>query len=342
MSEDRVEHGRNFMNKIWNSARFVLNEIGQADPNNVNPERAQRVERVALAEMEGFTPAAEPPKDCSLADRWILSRLQAVITETTASLENYRFNEYAGNLESFFWNEFCDDYIELAKPELKDPARQDSARWTLWKVLDTAMRLLHPVVPFITEEIWQRLPRAKGDGKLLMLDKWPSPDPALRDPGTDGVMAVATGMITAIRTLKHENGVDARHTAVVYAQPMDAAARKSLEELSKLGYIESLAHATIRTLGDGEAAPKPHVSTVIPGFSVFLAIEVADTAAETARLSKECEELKVLLIRTRATLSNEGYVKKAPPAVVEETRKKAADFEARISRLTERLNQLKG
>jgi valyl-tRNA synthetase len=314
MSDDRVEHSRNFMNKIWNAARFALGEMGE------------------------YVPTATPPANRSLADRWIMGRLDSQVEGATSALENYRFSEYAGGLEDFFWNTFCDEYLELAKAELKDPARREGAQWTLCRCLDTLMRLMHPVVPFITEEIWARLPRAKDAG-LVMLADWPRPIGDKADREAAAIMDSGIAVIGAIRSLKHEQGLAYLDPSEIFVHPMDGGAEDRLNQVLKLGYIPHLTHANITVMKNGEA-PKPNSSTVVPGFSVYMAISAADTEAEKARLSKELAELESVLAKTRATLANENYVKRAPANVVEETRAKEADFAGRIARIKEKLGQL--
>ena len=314
MSDDRVEHSRNFMNKIWNATRFALGEMGE------------------------YVPTQNPPANRSLADRWIMGRLDEQIAKSTEALENYRFSEYAGGLEDFFWNTFCDEYLELAKAELKDPARREGAQWTLVRCLDTLMRLMHPVVPFITEEIWARLPR-KGDSGFVMLADWPKSSADKTDRDAAAIMDSGIAVIGAIRSLKHEAGLAYLDASEIFVHPMDAGAKDRLNQVLKLGYIAHLTHANITVMDSGEA-PKPNSSTVIPGFSVYMAISAADTDAEKKRLSKELAELEAVLAKTRATLANENYVKRAPANVVEETRAKEADFSARIARLKEKLKQL--
>jgi len=320
MSEDKVEHGRNFMNKIWNSARF------------------------ALGEMEVFSPSAEPPKDRSLADRWIVSRLQSVIESSTAALDNYWFNEYTGNLESFFWNEFCDDYIELAKPELKDPIRRPAAQWTLWKCLDTLMRLLHPVVPFITEEIWQRLPRPQGSTALLMLDTWPISDPKLLDRSTNGAEIMMHNIlqwVSAVREIRHEQNITPSAPIELQIKADSMSKIYWIKEALSAGYIQTLCRANITLLSEESVPPENSIATVVPEHTIYLLRGTkSNSPAEINRLIKERNELVTLLERIRIKLANTEYIRQAPKQLVEETKVKSVDYETRIARLSERLQQL--
>ena len=320
MSENKVEHGRNFMNKIWNAARFIL-------PN-----------------LEGFRPSAEPPANRTLADRWILSRLQGAVEAANASLGSYNFNEYAGGLEDFFWHDFCDTYVELAKPALRNPSHREAARWTLWRILDDSMRLLHPVIPFITEEIWQRLPHLDGAGKLLMLEQFPRASARFRDAEADELLAVATLFVRNIRILRHEQDIPLKAVPEIHVLATDANARVKLDKIgAALEYIESLCRAKITPLaGDSDGDSRPGVTTVFSGFTVCLKLEsAADTALEQKRLGKELGELEVLLERTEGLLSNKEYAAKAPATLVAETKAKAEDYRARIGRLKGRLEEMK-
>ena len=198
---------------------------------------------------------------------------------------------------------------------------------------------MHPVVPYITEEIWQRLPKPASAGKLLMLEPWPKPAAPRDEAGRS--MAVTLEIVSAIRTLRHETGVDAGATVTVAARTEATADPSALAESLKLGYIETLCKAKLSMLTAADAPPSPHVTIHIPGYSLFLALpKPADPAAEKARLEKERTAIQGLLEKRRATLTNADFLAKAPPALVEESRKAVADFEARLSRLSERLSQL--
>jgi valyl-tRNA synthetase len=328
LAPDRVEHARNFMNKIWNAARFALGELGSTPP------------------------PASPPEGRSAADRWILSRTQDVIAEATASLERYAFNEYAALLERFFWHEVCDVYLELAKPALKDPARRDAVRWTLHRVFDSFLRLLHPAAPFITEALWQRLPRREAGDAPLMVQSWPAAEPALRDAEAADAIGICVNAVGAIRTIKHEAGLAGAGdvAATVHLERQETADRLEpilrSDEFRRLAGVASLVvsggTATSAAQGPGTpSGPRPQVTSVIPGglVRVFLPAP-ADPKAEKARLLKEQDQIQALLSRTRAALTNEDYLAKAPPELVEESRTKAAEYEARLTRLAERLRQL--
>jgi valyl-tRNA synthetase len=291
--------------------------------------------------MEGYRPADNPPDGRTPADVWIAARAAETAAEATKALEEFAFDRYAGAMERFFWNEFCDVYIELAKPALKDPGRREAVLWTLRHVLDLSMRLLHPVVPFISEEIWQRIPRATGDGKLLIRDPWPQPAPPKPDqerqaaPIRDFVIPVAE----AIRSLKHEQGRTPRQEAVVFILPNEGV-RTGWRD-ADAAYIKILCGAELRPIGRKAEAPRYNISTVISGLTLFLELPApADPGAERARLTKERAELAQLRDRRNAELANSSYVAKAPAELVEETRLKVADYSARIARLEERLKQL--
>ncbi len=314
LSEQKVEYSRNFMNKIWNAARFVL------------------------PELEGFSPSSRPPAEPAEADRWILRQLNTLIKNCELALESFQFNYYADLLLRFFWHDFCDIYIELAKPALKDKVRRPAAQWTLHRVLDNALRLMHPVVPFITEEIWSRLP--DSDDKLLMLAAWPGQDLEFKAGGTAGAIVDLTmPIIEAIRTLKHEQGMRTDERARIFIKA-DASLAPQWKRIVETGYLETLARAEVETLRD-ERPPGKSVSIVIPHFTVYLALEKpTDPAAEHIRLSKEKETIEALLVKVRQSLENKDYLAKAPPERVDESRAKAKEYETRINRLAERIAQL--
>ena len=316
LSDEKVERGRNFMNKVWNAARF------------------------ALAELKDYKPTDKPPAGRTPADVWITARAAETAAEATKALEEFAFDRYAGSLERFFWTEFCDVYIELAKPALKDPGRREAALWTLRHVLDTSMRLLHPVVPFISEEIWQMIPRMPADGKLLIKDAWPDPQSI---PSSESIAIVSDSirLSQAARTLKAETGIATNQRFTFAIRPDGESSTGILKGTPAMDYMETLAFVQPILLNPSDPAPTPHVSMVIPGYTAYLQLpNPADPAAEKARLAKERDELAGLRDRRTKELANEAYVAKAPAELVEETRNKVADYSARIIRLEERLKQL--
>jgi valyl-tRNA synthetase len=323
ISEQKVEYSRNFMNKIWNAARF------------------------ALPELEGFRPDSNIPADLSAADRWILQKTHILIENCQKALEDFQFNYYADVLLRFFWHDFCDIYLELAKPAMKDKARRPAAQWTLHHVLDNVLRLMHPVIPFITEEIWARLPKSKADGKLLMLADWPAVKAEFKSRAQTAaqhpeIVDQLVGIVETIRTLKHEQGMGTKDTAKIAVRP-DRTIAPYFEEILASRHIETLAHAEVTSLAPNAKAPANSVSMVIPNFEVYMEIDKpADPAAERARLMKERGEIESLLQRTRKTLGNEQYLAKAPADIVESAREKEAEYAERLNRLERRLVQLKG
>jgi len=247
-------------------------------------------------------------------------------------------------VEAWFWHGFCDIYIELAKHSLRDPKRRAATQWTLWKVLDGMMRLMPPVIPFITEEIWQRLPHLPDAGPLLMTQDWATEDKHLHDSQTVGMMSnMIVPLIENVRTLKHEQAMDAKEPVRVSVKPMGDPERYWLNQVLHDGgqYIKALCGADLTILAPHDDPPKPNLSTVFPLGTIYLAIPApANPEAERKRLGKERDDLEKLLKKTKGQLANKEYVAKAPPELVEESRKKAADYAARLGRLSERLKQL--
>ncbi len=313
---EKVEGARNFCNKIWNAARF------------------------ALGHLEGFDPAGEAPgpEELELADRWILSRLDAVTAEATGALERFELGEAARLLYDFFWGEVCDWYLEIVKPRLAGAdgeASRRAARHTLWTVLETSLRLLHPFLPFLTEEVWQRLPHR---GPSVMVAPWPVPQ-GRRDPEAEARMGLVMEAVRALRNLRAEMNVPPGRKAPAYVR----AAGRDLEALREgERYVCRLAHVEELRFGEDGAAGKV-VAAVAGAAELRLPLAgLVDVEREAARLRRELEEARAELARARGKLANEGFLRGAPPEVVDKERRKAEELAARAERLEARLNELAG
>ena len=311
-SEEKVEAARNFTNKIWNAARFSL---------------------MHLSEKPGEVAEA----DLSLADRWILTRLAAVTREVTEHMHTFDTGLATQKLYDFVWSELCDWYLELAKSALFDgtEAQKNAARATLYKVLCDTMKLLHPIMPFITSEIYAHLPGTEGE---LMLSQWP--EPAATYPREAAEMEAAMDVIRAIRNLRAEMNVPMGRKARAYLRPaagMQAALEASLPYLQKLAAV-SEAHFMSATETE---APEGGVAAVCPAAEIFLPLgDLVDLDKERARLQKEHDNLAAEIARGRAKLENPGFTAKAPAAVVEEERRKLAEREAMLETLGARIAAL--
>ena len=316
-AEDKLLSSRNFANKIWNASRFVM------------------------MNLEGFS-AGEPVAD-TVADRWILSRLADLSARVDEGLSAYEFGETARALYEFFWNEYCDWYIELAKSRLSggDAKQRLAVQRILVFVLDTALRLLHPMMPFVTEEIWRNLPLAQdGRATSLMVAPWPDAAKLARftDVGAESSIAAVQEIVVAIRAVRARYGVSPRTAlSVVVKAP-------SSEMLLVEG--ESALICALAGLGTLEVSPdaeKPAHSAVATAgtLEIYVPLEgLVDFEAERERLGKEREKAEVELGRLEKKLGNEGFLAKAAPEIVEKDRARAAELTEALSVLDLQLAEL--
>ncbi len=293
--------GRNFANKLWNIAQFVLAQLTPPTPPNP-PKSVPAIEGVDRRSL-------------TLADRWILSRAQAVIREATTSLEQFRLDEAAKRCFEFVWNELADWYVEAVKPRLDDPA----AKAVLAYCFDLSLRLLHPIVPFITEELWQKLPGRKAN-ELLVTAQWPAPRPELEDPRADQEFARVKTAIEQIRSIRAEYRVSpkARLRATIVTRGNDKAATFDGERdtIVRLAQLESLAL-------DGVPQGVGAHAVFGDGSEVVVALEGAvDVRNESRRLSEEKDRLEKQLEGLAARLTNQSFVSRAPQDVVAKEREK--------------------
>ncbi|MBI5835298.1 MAG: valine--tRNA ligase [Armatimonadetes bacterium] len=296
---------RNFLNKIWNAARFVLMNIGTGTRYELPAE------------------LTEP------SDRWILSRLQAVAAGVTEGLENFRFDEATDRLYAFVWSEFCDWYIELAKPRMK--ADDQTVKAVLWHVLESICRLLQPFAPFLAEELWQQL---GAEGKACIVAAWPVANPALRDEAAEAAFTLTQEIVRTVRNLRVEAGLGERDEVRLVL----SAGTPGLEAM--VDYIAALARCSTVTLST-EGCAEQAVAAVVGGVDVWLPLAgLIDIEAERARLTKEREKAEADLDVQRRKLGNESFVAKAPAAVVDQVKAREAELAETIVRLTERIAAL--
>jgi valyl-tRNA synthetase len=314
MSLKRVEGYRHFINKLWNAARFSLMHLDRPYPC-----------------IEGRT---------SLPQRWILSRLTRVGREVTAALDDYRFNEAAGGVYNFLWHEFCDWFLEASKADLyndADPVRQATARQVLWRVLHDALILLHPFIPFVTEEIWHHLPGADG---LLMQARWPAPDlEAAADPAAENAMGLVMGVITGIRNIRGEMNIAPGLSLAAQVQSSNPDTRTLIEAQQAL--ISQLSRLKALSVSSPGAKPRAAATAIVDGAAVYVSLEgVIDLAKETERLAKELAKIDKDMGSLSKKLNNEDFLAKAPAAVVEGVRQKhaaLADKQQKIEATLERI-----
>jgi valyl-tRNA synthetase len=315
---EKTEFGRNFANKVWNAARFALMNLGDT----------------AVAPW----PDGALPPGLGLPDRWILSRLDAAIADTRAALAAYRFNDAATTLYRFIWGEFCDWYLELVKPALygEDAAAKDAVRRTLLTVLDHIMRLLHPFMPFVTEEIWQALPMQRPVASV-MIAPYPQVSGAWRDAAAEATAAALIGAVTAIRNLRAELGIaPSTELAVRVAAGGHTERVRALE-----GYVTALARVrTLEILPDG-TRPSGEPSAMVDGVGeVFMPLVGVDAAAVRQRLEKDLAKVAKELGGVEAKLGRADFVDKAPEEIVMKEREKATALRDRRGVLERHLRAL--
>jgi len=306
IGEDWVQGSRNFCNKLWNAARFAL--------------------------LNGATVAeAVPPlAELAPADRWILSRLHATIAEVDAYYEDFQFAKATETLYHFTWDEFCDWYVELAKTSLARGGSEAAAtRAVLGRVLDSLLRLLHPVIPFVTEELWLAL----TGGESIVVAPWPVSDESYADPGAEAQIAALQTLVTEVRRFRSEQGVKPSQQVVARIGYGSAAA-------SGLARHEEQVRSLARLAEPGEGFTASAVLEVA-GATVELDLSGAiDVAAERTRLEKDLAAARREIAGTTAKLGNPDFLGKAPAPVVEKIRTRLAAAEADVARITAQLDRL--
>jgi valyl-tRNA synthetase len=314
---ERVESSRNFANKIWNASRFVL------------------------MNLHDFTPGVQP-HTYTLADRWIISRFNRTVAEVSQNLERYELGEAARALYEFIWNEFCDWYIEMAKSRLyskEDAAARYTAQHTLSTILKGTLELLHPFMPFITEEIWQHLPH---EGKSVMVAAWPEAKNSAVDEQAEREMESLTEVIKTIRNMRAEMNVPiGKKTEAILQVANPEQNRLFTENTGFLHQLASVMPVTVQPVSDTK--PEQAATAVAGGVEIYLPLKgLIDIDKEVIRLEKELENLNKEVERLNGKLNNPGFVAKAPAQVIEAEREKQKDYEEKRSVVRERLAFVKG
>jgi valyl-tRNA synthetase len=316
--ESTFRPGRNFANKIWNAVRFALPHLEEED---------------ALAAPEEL--------ELELPDRWILSRFRSAVEAVDRELDRYRFDAAAEAVHGFVWGDFCDWYLELVKPRLygdRGASSRDAAAATLAHVLHGWLRLLHPVMPFVTEELALKLP-GREDRETLMLGPWPSPPPAWEDGAAERRMSEMQELVGTVRNLRSEYRVQPGQEVEIHLGSVSEALRRALEAEEE--GLRALADVAAVHL-DGGGDDRPGARAVLrSGTELFLPLEgVVDLGQERARLAEEIERIEGLLEGSRHKLANEDFLRKAPEEVVEREREKKASLEEQRDRLSEQRDAL--
>ena len=316
LGSPRTESARAFVTKIWNASRFVLGNL------------------------DGFTPGE--PRAVSQADAWIFSRLAKLSAEVTKDIETYQFGEMARELHAFFWNEFCDWYIEFSKASLREEgdARLQTQR-NLVYVLDNALRLLHPAMPFVTEAIWENVPHAEGEAPALMMAKWPEPESlaSLVDEESERAVSLLCDVVSAVRSTRARYGISPKQELPVVLRAGFENARV-LEGLKS--QIISMARASELSIVPSDAhKPAESACVVAHGCEVYCVLTgLIDFEAERARLTKELTTLQKDEAKFAKKLSNPGFLAKAAPEIVEKDTAKLAELRDKLARVEEQLAEL--
>jgi len=322
LSESRTEGYRHFVNKIWNASRFAL----------------MNLEKFSIDEMAKEIPREE----FSLSDRWIQGRLNQVIREVEKSLESYKFNEASHALYQFIWHEFCDWYLELSKLTLyreSEKERKSLTQRTLLEVLDAVLRLLHPFMPFITEEIWQELPQRKKNDSI-MIGEFPRPDKRYDDDeAVADQMGLVIEVVNALRNIRGEMDLPPGEQMTVLFRTKNEEMEKRLRE--NQSFIQSL--ALIKAFQFGRDIEKPPYSAfaVVQEIEIFVPMGRSRMEEEAKRLQKEIMKIDKENAFVMKKLSNEQFLSKAPPEIVQEVKEKALEFRTQREKLEESLNKIR-
>ncbi|MFO0807052.1 MAG: valine--tRNA ligase [Gemmataceae bacterium] len=322
---ERFEVGRNFANKLWNASRFLL------------------------MNLDGYTPGPVDIAALPVEDRWILSRLATTTKDVTAQLEGFRFNEVARTIYDFTWSEFCDWYVEMSKGRLKDTAGRATAQRVLVGVLDSLLRLIQPVMPFVTESVWDALaqiapkrglPEPTMAAESVCIAPWPTYPESWRDEAVELRVRRMQDLVRSVREIRNRYMVDAKTELAVTVRCSKGVA-SDFEALKP--FIAQLAGVGSLTCGPDVAKPAQSATTVLPDFETYVSLAgLIDIGKEIQRLEKQLAEKSKFLQAMLAKLSNEAFVRGAPADIVQKQREQAADLEAQIRTLEATLKELRG
>jgi valyl-tRNA synthetase len=329
MTSDKFDLGRNFCTKLWNAFRFAISNLESQISNS------------EISNLESEIPAAIDASKWSLADRWIIGRFNQTVAEADAALKQYRFDVYARCCYDFFWRDFCDWYVEAVKPALRDPPRGAQSASVLAAVLDGALRLMHPLIPFITEILWWKLNKVRpmrelpgyigsaGNSPRLIKAAWPTVGPI--DQTAEHVFPRMQEIVAAIRNVRNDYKVDPKKPVTVHiASPGDEAVAVTRENRE---LIEHLALCIVETI-DAKITPPPGAVRAMANQSCEIFIEdLVDAEAEQQRATKRIAELEKQIASLEGRLNNPGYLAKAPPHLVEQTKQELEAAKAELAKL---------
>lgn len=313
LGERDIEGYKKFLNKLWNAARLVLTNLNGFSPGEI--------------------------QSATLEDRWVLSRLNSVVTETREALENYEFNGAAKGLYEFVWHDFCDWYLEMVKPRLygADHQTKETAQRVLHLVLSDILKLLHPFIPFITEEIWQRLPHKTAES--VMIAEYPRVRPEWLDEHAERTMARLQALITAIRTMRSALNVPPQKQAKVLIKTERAEIEQLVREYRR--FFQDLAQADDLMVGSQIARPKAAPRMVLEWAEVFLSLEgLLNIGEERQRLQRELGDVRAGLESAVKKLDDADFLSRAPAEIIEKEKRKAQEFREKLERLEQNLQLL--
>lgn len=318
----RAEGYRNFCTKLWNATRFVLMNVEGKDC--------------------GVGATANEPMQFSFVDKWIISEFERTVKEVTTAYEDYRLDNAANAIYSFVWNQYCDWYVELSKVQLRgSEAEQRATRHTLVTVLEAVLRLAHPIIPFITEELWQKVSvtagvRKSDEDAFLMLQTYPTFDATKVDADAVARMTTIQAQIDSIRNLRSEMKLPPSQKMPLLISGPEAECAAAAPYLQQLARLESVTHVEdLQQAAQGSVAPV----AIVGDFKLMLKVEI-DVKAERERLSKEAARLAEEVKKCQSKLGNERFVSKAPAAVVDTEKKRLAEFTALLAKVEEQLSKL--
>jgi valyl-tRNA synthetase len=317
MSEERIAGSQHFINKIWNATRF------------------------SLMNLEDYSSTAAPVgrDDLSLPDRWIMHRLNIAVTEVTRTLDEYHFNDAASAIYQFIWHELCDWYLELIKPILygkDDSVKRHAAQHTLFTVMTSSLKLLHPFMPFVTEEIWQTM---VDDGSSIMVSEFPRPDDAHQDFVAEREMGIITDVVTSIRNIRGEMNIAPSKKLQVIISALDAKEGGTVDMGAH--YIKNLANLESLTIRDNREEPKKSATGIVGSLRVYVLLEgVVDIAGEKMRLEKEIARVEKDLMIISRKLANRDFLAKASKVVVEREEEKFGEVKEKHDVLKAALKRL--
>jgi valyl-tRNA synthetase len=322
-ASEKFELGRNFANKLWNAARFLL------------------------MNLDGYKPEAIDVTKLPIEDRWIISRLATTAEEITALLEGYRFAEVAKTIYEFTWSEFCDWYVEMSKGRLRDEGTRALAQRVLAGVLDGILRLVHPIMPFVAESIWQALgesafergiPTPEPTTQSVCIAAWPVYPPEFRDAAMEARLGRMQDLVRMVREIRNRYMVEPK-TQVEIGVRCAAGIAEDFTQLQ--AFIGSLASVDRMTFGEGVGKPRQSATGVHAEFEVYVSLAgLIDVGAEIARLQKQKMEKEKSLTGARGKLGNEGFVRSAKAEVVQQVREQVTELEGQLRVIEETLRDL--